>query len=68
MSAKNLNCLIHDDGAGFDVLAVLAPTSHKGLGLIVMQERLNAVGGMLTIDSVAGRGTDLLIKVPWRDK
>jgi signal transduction histidine kinase len=35
-----------------------------GLGLIGIRERLNAVGGTLQINSVVGRGTDLLIKIP----
>lgn len=66
--AKYLNCLIHDDGKGFDVPAVLSSSIHKGLGLIGMRERLNAVGGTLIIDSVVGRGTDLLVNIPWRNK
>jgi signal transduction histidine kinase len=66
--ANNLNCVIHDDGSGFDVPAVLSSGAKKGLGLIGMRERLNAVGGTLTIDSVVGRGTDLLVNIPWRNK
>jgi signal transduction histidine kinase len=66
--AKNMNCLIHDDGKGFDVRTVLTPSLHKGLGLIGMRERLNAVGGTLLIDSTVGRGTDLLVNIPWRTK
>jgi signal transduction histidine kinase len=66
--ARNLNCMILDDGSGFDVPAVLSSGMQKGLGLIGMRERLNAVGGTLTIDSAVGRGTDLLINIPWRNK
>jgi signal transduction histidine kinase len=33
------------------------------LGLIGIRERLNAVGGTLQIDSVVGRGTELLVKI-----
>jgi signal transduction histidine kinase len=29
-----------------------------------MQERLNAIGGTLSIDSALGRGTRLLIQLP----
>jgi len=65
---KNLNCLIHDDGIGFDVPIALSSAHYKGLGLIGMRERLNAVGGTLIIDSMAGRGTDLLVNIPWRNK
>jgi signal transduction histidine kinase len=66
--AKKLNCLVHDDGAGFDVSSALSCTINGGLGLIGMRERLNAVGGMLKIDSAIGRGTDLMVSIPWRSK
>jgi signal transduction histidine kinase len=59
-----LSCSIRDDGAGFDPAAVRSDRSRSGLGLIGMQERLSAIGGMLAIDSAPGRGTKLLIKVP----
>jgi two-component system sensor histidine kinase UhpB len=66
--ARKLHCLIHDDGVGFEVAAVLSSAGHKGLGLIGMRERLIAVGGTLEINSLAGQGTDLLVKIPWRSR
>jgi signal transduction histidine kinase len=66
--AKTLHCRVHDDGVGFDVPSASSPTIHNGLGLIGMRERLNAVGGTLEINSLAGRGTDLLFTIPWRRK
>jgi signal transduction histidine kinase len=59
-----VNCSIQDDGAGFDASAILSDHGRRGLGLIGMQERLNAVGGTLLIDSAPGRGTKLLVRVP----
>lgn len=59
-----LCCSIQDDGKGFDVRAVQSDRGRRGLGLIGMQERLNAIGGTLLIDSASGRGTKLLIRVP----
>jgi signal transduction histidine kinase len=59
-----LRCAIADDGAGFDVSAVLASQPRKGLGLLGMQERLNAIGGTLKIRSAVGKGTELLIQLP----
>lgn len=59
-----LSCSIQDDGVGFDVRGVLSDQGRRGLGLIGMQERLNAIGGTLLIDSAPGRGTKLLIRVP----
>jgi signal transduction histidine kinase len=61
-----LCCSIEDDGAGFDVCAIQSGARKKGLGLIGMQERMNAIGGTLSIESAPGRGTKVLIRVPGR--
>jgi signal transduction histidine kinase len=61
---KHLHCMVHDDGIGFDAPSVLSCRARGGLGLIGIRERLNAVGGTLQIDSAAGRGTKLLVKIP----
>jgi signal transduction histidine kinase len=61
--AKHLHCVVHDDGVGFDAPYVLSCTERGGLGLIGIRERLRAVGGTMQIDSVVGRGTDLLINI-----
>jgi signal transduction histidine kinase len=60
----HVRCLIRDDGTGFDVPAVLARRGDSGLGLLGMQERLNAMGGTLHIQSSPGKGTSLVINVP----
>jgi signal transduction histidine kinase len=62
--AKNLHCLVHDDGVGFDAPSVLSSKERSGLGLVGIRERMNAVGGTLQIDSAVGRGTELLVKIP----
>ena len=49
-----------DDGAGFDVDAAWG----KGLGLISMGERVEALGGTLEIRSTAAAGTRLEVNVP----
>jgi signal transduction histidine kinase/ActR/RegA family two-component response regulator len=51
---------IVDDGVGFDVDGAVG----KGLGLISMNERLDAVGGSLEIRSKPGVGTELTIRIP----
>ena len=58
--AEGLVMTIHDDGIGFDVAAAWG----KGLGLISMSERLEAIGGALKVHSQAGEGTRLEISVP----
>ncbi|HTV58396.1 MAG TPA: ATP-binding protein [Verrucomicrobiae bacterium] len=59
-----LCCAIQDDGKGFDARAHESNRGKKGLGLIGMQERLNAIGGTVTIESAPGKGTKILIRVP----
>ena len=61
-SAAGLQLNIVDDGVGFDV----DKTWRKGLGLISMRERLEAVGGSIKIHSRPGVGTRLEISVPLR--
>jgi signal transduction histidine kinase len=56
-------CSIRDDGSGFDVRQVHTASGRKGLGLIAMQERISAIGGTLLIESRAGQGTELLIRL-----
>jgi signal transduction histidine kinase len=63
-SAGHARCSIHDDGTGFDVPAVLARKGDRGLGLLGIQERLNAMGGTLDVQSSPGQGTNLLINIP----
>lgn len=51
---------ITDDGKGFDSSTVWG----RGLGLISMRERLDAIGGTLKIRSKPGEGTHLEATVP----
>jgi signal transduction histidine kinase len=62
--AKDLCCVIRDDGAGFDVSAVLAGKEGTGLGLLGMRERVGAVGGELQIDAQPNRGTEVRVRIP----
>ena len=59
-----LNCSILDNGVGFDVKALRTKGERRGLGLTAMQERMNAVGASVQIESVPGRGTKLQITLP----
>jgi len=61
---QTLQCSIRDNGVGFDVSAVLARTGGRGLGLIGIRERLNSLGGSLSIVSKQGQGTELVITIP----
>jgi signal transduction histidine kinase len=57
--------VVEDDGGGFDAESVTAPARDGGrLGLIGMRERLALVGGTLTVESIPGRGTTVIARVP----
>ncbi len=55
-----LTATIVDNGGGFDVEAAWG----NGVGLVSMVERLEAIGGILRIDSRRGQGTRLRASVP----
>ena len=57
-----LNLTVVDDGQGFDVTAVRS--DGRGLGLVTMEERVNLVGGHLSIVSVPGQGTTVRVRGP----
>src|SRR5258706_1468674 len=57
-------CSIEDNGVGFDIREVQKTPQRTGLGLIAIQERVTAIGGTLQIDSGAGHGTILSIRIP----
>ena len=53
-----LGLVIRDDGRGFDL------DRPRGLGLISLSDRLDTVGGSLTINSGAGLGTSVCVHIP----
>lgn len=56
----NLIAIIEDNGVGFDVQATLnSAEMEKKLGLHGMKERVNLIGGELTIESEPGTGTTI---------
>lgn len=59
-----LRCTIRDDGVGFDPDQMLAHGGRRGLGLMLIQDRLEAVGGALQVVSTLGQGTELRMTIP----
>lgn len=56
---------VEDDGKGFDVAAASRPEKKRvSFGLMGMQERVELLGGTLTIESSPGEGTRLVLFVP----
>jgi two-component system, NarL family, sensor histidine kinase NreB len=62
-----VECLIQDNGGGFEVTEVLSRKGSRGLGLLGIRERVESVGGELAIRSLPGNGTTLLITIPTGD-
>jgi len=63
---NNLVLVIEDDGIGFNPEAVM----RKGgrLGLFGMRERTEMLGGELIIESKPGKGTTIVVEVPYGDQ
>jgi signal transduction histidine kinase len=59
-SNGDLTFVVEDDGVGFD------PTRARGSGLANMRDRLEALGGDVSVRSSAGAGTTVRGRVPVR--
>lgn len=57
---------ISDNGRSFHVGKILLAGNPKRLGLIGMKERVEMVGGSLTIESKAGTGTTVRAEIPFK--
>jgi len=56
---------ISDNGKSFHVDKILSAKNHKRLGLVGMKERIEMVGGSLTIESTPGKGTTVRAEIPF---
>ena len=61
---QTLRCSVKDNGIGFDVSSLSARIGERGLGMIGIRERLNSLGGSLSLVSTLGQGTELVITIP----
>jgi signal transduction histidine kinase len=57
-------CSVRDDGIGFDAAAIATRPGPRGLGLVEIQERVVALGGVLRVGPRADRGTELTVEIP----
>jgi signal transduction histidine kinase len=55
---------VEDDGAGFDPAQVVR---ENRLGLFGMRERVEMLGGSMTVESAPGKGTAIFVEVPYGD-
>jgi signal transduction histidine kinase len=58
-----LRLVVADDGIGFDPAHITEPGGGHGWGLLIMTERAEAVGGCCRIESIPGRGTQVIVEV-----
>jgi PAS domain S-box-containing protein len=56
---------IKDNGKSFQVQGVLSAGKKKRLGLLGMRERVEMVGGTLSIESEPGKGTTIRAEIPF---
>lgn len=56
----HVRLLIRDNGVGFDVDV----KKHASYGIVSMQERVNEIGGSMSLISAPGKGTRIDIRVP----
>jgi signal transduction histidine kinase len=56
---------IRDNGKSFSVEKTFLAKNPKRLGLVGMKERMEMVGGSLTIESTPGKGTTVRVQVPF---
>jgi signal transduction histidine kinase len=61
---ENLQIWIRDNGSGFDVEAKMNRPAGEGFGLMGMQERAQRLDGALRIESIPGRGTEVIVQIP----
>ncbi len=57
-----LNIVVKDNGVGFDINKDC--NKAKNFGLSIMKERVKLLSGVITIDSIVGKGTIIEVKVP----
>jgi signal transduction histidine kinase len=65
-SARRLQLSVRDDGCGFDN-QVIGNGASGHFGLIGMRERVEQIGGTLSINSANGSGTEIAVDVPISD-
>jgi signal transduction histidine kinase len=65
----SLDLCIKDDGIGMSAREMPGTAAVRStLGLLGMQERAQALGGRITIQSLPGQGTEIRVRIPLRSR
>jgi chemotaxis methyl-accepting protein methylase/signal transduction histidine kinase len=67
-AGESIRMEVSDNGKSFSADRMLLDKNPKRLGLIGMRERVEMIGGILTIKSSAGKGTTVRAEVPFTTK
>lgn len=62
--SNNIIVMVKDDGIGFESEGCIQSPKLGSYGLLGMQERLDILGGQLSVKSKPGKGTEILAIVP----
>jgi signal transduction histidine kinase len=60
-----LNLSVRDDGRGFQP-SIVYEAMRGHFGIPMMEERARKLGGTLRVESVIGRGTEVIVSVPFQ--
>jgi two-component system nitrate/nitrite sensor histidine kinase NarX len=66
LEGDKVQMVIADDGQGFEPETVPGEPSRKSFGLASMRERVESLGGELTLDSHPGQGTRVIVSIPFK--
>jgi PAS domain S-box-containing protein len=66
--AEKVSLEVSDNGVGFILPAPLEAGSSGGIGLLGINDRIEAIGGILTISSKPGAGTRLYAVIPLQEE
>ncbi|RMF47444.1 MAG: sensor histidine kinase [Anaerolineae bacterium] len=61
ISEKRVRISVEDNGRGFNPQDLL---EHKGMGLKLIKDRVDMLGGQMDVDSAPGQGTRIMFEVP----
>jgi signal transduction histidine kinase len=61
---RRIRCSVRDDGVGFNATLAAQRKDGRGLGLMEIQERVGALGGVFRLSGNEGGGTDLTVEIP----
>lgn len=65
LNAEPTVVIVEDDGSGFDAATVLARARERGgSGLVMLEKRVEMLGGNINYQSATGRGTRVRVLIP----